>query len=272
MTTLNPPSGPSAPRRFAFPPQLRGWVLPVLLLAVWWLAVASGWSTSPLLVSPAAVWQRAVLQVSSGELWQALSSSLYRNAWGLVIGSSAGLLFGSLLGLSRWFETLVAPSFHTFKQISLFAWIPMLSVWFGLGDEAKIAFIALAAFVPVVLNTFEGIRSVPREFVEVARTFEFSAWQLWRRVILPAASPSIFTGIHLALIYTWLATLGAEYLMASGKGIGNTLVDGREHFLMDLVLFGVLIIGLVGFTLNWLVSRLEKRLLAWRGHTLARYR
>ena len=84
-------------------------------------------------------------------------------------------------------------------------------------------------------------------------------------MVLPAASPSIFTGLHLALIFAWLATLGAEYLLVSGRGIGNTLIDGREHFWMDLVLFGVLVVGLVGFALNALAGRLEARLLAWRG-------
>lgn len=253
------------------PKRLRGWVLPLGIVAVWWFAVRSGWSSSPLLVSPVDVWNRGVDQVVSGELWSALSASLWRNLWGFFIGASAGLLFGTLLGWSRWFEKLVGPSFHTLKQISLFAWIPMLSVWFGLGEAAKIAFIAMAAFFPVVLNTFEGIRSVQREFIEVARVFEFNAWQLWRRVILPAAMPSIFTGIHLSFIYTWLATLGAEYLLSSGKGIGNTLIDGREHFWMDLVLFGVVVIGLVGYAMNWLLCALEKRLLRWRDRTVACY-
>lgn len=253
------------------PPALRGWVLPALILLVWWWAVASGWSTSPLLVSPGAVWDRAVQQFSSGELAVALSASLWRMAWGFAIGSAIGLVFGVLLGGSRWFDRLVGPSFHTLKQISLFAWIPMLSMWFGLGDGAKIAFVAMAAFFPVVLNTFEGIRSVPRESIEVARVFDFSPWQLLTRVIAPSAAPSVFTGIQLSLIYTWLATLGAEYLLASGKGIGNTLIDGREHFEMDLVLFGVVVIGLVGFVLNAVLGALEKRLLAWRERTVARY-
>ena len=253
------------------PPALRGWVLPALILLVWWWAVASGWSTSPLLVSPGAVWDRALQQIISGELAVALSASLWRMAWGFAIGSAIGLVFGVLLGGSRWFDRLVGPSFHTLKQISLFAWIPMLSMWFGLGDGAKIAFVAMAAFFPVVLNTFEGIRSVPRESIEVARVFDFSPWQLLTRVIAPSAAPSVFTGIQLSLIYTWLATLCAEYLLASGKGIGNTLIDGREHFEMDLVLFGVVVIGLVGFVLNWALGALEQRLLAWRERTVARY-
>lgn len=253
------------------PRALRGWVLPVLLLALWWASVRFGWSTSPLLVPPGKVWATAVDQAVSGELWVALKASLWRDLAGFVIGAGAGLVFGTAMGLSRLFENLVGPSFHTLKQISLFAWIPLISVWFGLGDAAKVAFLSLAAFFPVVLNTFEGMRSVPREFIEVARVFEFSRWQLLRRVVLPSASPSIFAGIHLGLIYAWLATLGAEYLLVAGKGIGNTMIDGREHFWMDLVLFGVIVVGLVGYTLNWIASLIEARLLSWRGRSVAQF-
>lgn len=255
----------------AVPRPLRGWVLPLALLALWWAAVRLGWSTSPLLVAPSKVWATAVDQVSSGKLFVALGASLWRDLVGFAIGASAGLLFGALLGASRLFEKLVGPSFHTLKQISLFAWIPLLSVWFGLGDAAKVAFLSLAAFFPVVLNTFEGIRGVPPDLLEVARVLRFTRWQRWRRVVLPAAAPSLFAGIHLGLIYAWLATLGAEYLLVAGKGIGNTMIDGREHFWMDLVLFGVIVVGLVGFTLNWVASRLERRVLAWRGRSVAQF-
>jgi sulfonate transport system permease protein len=89
--------------------------------------------------------------------------------------------------------------------------------------------------------------------------------------VLPAALPSIFNGIHLALIYAWLATLGAEYLLTSGIGIGNLLTDGREHLWMDQVLLGIVIVGLVGFTLNWLAGTIEARLLRWRGTSTGQY-
>lgn len=260
-----------AAARVIVPRALRGWVLPLALLALWWLAVRLGWSESPLLVAPGKVWDTAVAQLASGQLVAALGASLWRDLVGFAIGASAGLLFGAVLGASRLFEKLVAPSFHTLKQISLFAWIPLLSVWFGLGDAAKVAFLSLAAFFPVVLNTFEGIRGVPAELLEVARVLKFSRAETWRRVILPAASPSLFAGIHLGLIYAWLATLGAEYLLVSGQGIGNTMIDGREHFRMDLVLFGVIVVGAVGFTLNWIASRLEARALAWRGRSVAQF-
>lgn len=257
--------------RQVVPKALRGWVLPAALLVAWWAATRWGWSTSPLLVPPEKVWATAVDQVTSGKLFSALGSSLWRDLVGFTIGASGGLLFGALLGASRLAEKLAGPSFHTLKQISLFAWIPLLSVWFGLGDAAKVAFLSLAAFFPVVLNTFEGIRSVPVDLLEVARVLKFDRQQTWRKVILPAASPSIFAGIHLGLIYAWLATLGAEYLLVSGKGIGNTMIDGREHFWMDLVLFGVIVVGLVGFGLNWIAGRIEARALAWRGRSVAQF-
>lgn len=256
---------------FGVPPALRGWVLPLLMLFVWWWVVAQGWASSAILVSPVAVWDRALQQITSGELWASLSASLWRNARGLAIGGSAGLAFGVLLGWSCWASRLVGPSFHTLKQISLFAWIPMLSMWFGLGDGAKVAFIAMAAFFPMVLNTVEGLQGVPREYVEVGRVHGFGTWQMLTRVVAPAAAPSIFAGVQLALIYSWLATLGAEYLMSSGTGIGNTLIDGREHFWMDLVLFGVVVIGLVGYGMNAVMGALERRLLSWRDRTVARY-
>jgi sulfonate transport system permease protein len=255
----------------AIPRALRGWVLPLALLALWWAAVHFGWSKSPLLVPVGKVWQTAVEQTVSGQLLIGLRASLWRDLAGFAIGAAAGLIFGTAMGLSRLFENIVGPSFHTVKQISLFAWIPLISVWFGLGDSAKVAFLSLAAFFPVVLNTFEGIRSVPREYMEVARVFEFTRWQLFTKVVLPSALPSIFTGIHLGLVYAWLATLGAEYLLVSGKGIGNTMIDGREHFWMDLVLFGVIVVGLVGFSLNWIASQVESRLLSWRGRSVAQF-
>lgn len=257
--------------RILIPRAARGWVLPLALLSLWWAACRFGWSESPLLVPPQQVWLSASKLSESGVLWQALAASLTRNLIGFAIGSVAGLLLGTALGLSRLLENLIGPTFHTLKQISLFAWIPLISLWFGLGEGAKIAFLALAAFFPVVLNTFEGIRSVPRELLEVARVFAFSRWQLLRQVIFPAAAASIFTGVYLALIYAWLGTLGAEYLLSAGWGIGNLLTDGREHFQMDQVILGVIVVGLVGFGLNWIASLVEQRLLGWRGQSSGQF-
>ncbi len=245
----------------ALPKPLRGWVIPLVLLVYWWAAYYFHMTDSKLFVSIGHVVETGIKLGRSGELWESLSASLYRMLMGFTLGSIIGLMVGGGLGLSRRFEGFVGPTFHAIKQVSLLAWIPLISLWFGLGDSAKIVFLALAAFFPLALNTFEGIRSVPRELVEVARVFAYSRWQLVRRVVLPAALPSIFTGVYLALIYSWLATLGAEFLLTSGVGIGNLLIDGREHLWMDYVLLGIFIVGLVGFVLHTLAYQIEGRLL-----------
>ncbi|MGI4838055.1 MAG: ABC transporter permease [Janthinobacterium lividum] len=238
----------------------RGLVVPVVAVLVWWLAVQQGWSQSGLLVSPAKVLDTAWDQLGSLPFWRGLGASLARDVSGFAIGTSLGLILGCVLGLSPLFERLVGPSFNTFKQVSLFAWIPLISVWFGLGDVSKVVFLSLAALVPVVVNTCDGLRNVPPGLLEVARVYGFSRWQTIIGVLLPAALPSIFTGIYLALVYAWLATIGAEYLLVSGEGVGNLLIDGSEHFRMDLVLFGMVVIGVVGWTLNALARALERRL------------
>lgn len=250
---------------------LRGATLPALLMLAWWAAYHWQWTDSQLLVPPQKVWDTAQKLWGSGYLLSSLLGSLQRFAAGFVIGALAGLVAGTALGLSRLLENLVGPTFHAVKQVSLLAWIPLISVWFGLGDTAKIAFLSLAAFFPVMLNTFEGIRSVPRDLVEVARIFAFTRTQLIRHVVLRAALPSIFTGIYLGLLYAWLATLGAEYLLTSGVGIGNLLTDGREHFWMDQVLLGIIVVGIVGFALNLAASQLESRALKWRENATASY-
>ena len=243
---------------------LRGAVLPLVAIALWWAVSEAHLVKSGLLVSPGQVLQTARQQIVSGALTRALSASLAREASGFVIGTVGGLLLGSVLGLSRVATRLIGPSFDTFKQISLFAWIPLISVWFGLGDAAKIVFLSLAALLPVTAHTCDGIHAVPRTFIEVARAFRYTRLQMIGHVILPAALPSIFTGIYLALIYSWLATLGAEYLLVAGSGIGNTLVDGSEQFRMDLVLFGVIVIGITGWALNGLARAVERAVLARR--------
>ncbi|MFT4191525.1 MAG: ABC transporter permease [Comamonas sp.] len=273
MSAVSPPTLPVAPavsRRGRQPlsaTHWRGLVLPVVAIALWWLLARLDLVNSALLVAPEKVLSTAYDQVFTGKLWRALAASFAREATGFLIGSVAGLALGLALGLSRWFNRLIGPSFNTFKQISLFAWIPLISVWFGLGDVAKVVFLSLAALVPVVVNTCDGIRNTPAALLEVSRVYGYSRWQTVRFVVLPAAVPSIFTGLYLALIYSWLATIGAEYLLVSGLGVGNLLIEGSEHFQMDLVIFGMFVVGLTGWLLNSAARIAEKRLLRWQPQT-----
>ncbi|MDF1485000.1 ABC transporter permease [Ramlibacter sp. H39-3-26] len=255
-------TAPLAPRGAG---RWRGLVLPLASIALWWLAARLDIVNSALLVSPDNVAITGWDLIASGSLWRALAASLAREFTGFFIGTALGLVLGALLGLWPRFNRLVGPSFNTFKQISLFAWIPLISVWFGLGDMAKVVFLSLAALVPVVVNTAGGIRNVPAPLLEVAQVYGYTRWQTVTQVVLPASIASIFTGIYLALIYSWLATIGAEYLLVAGHGVGNLLIEGSEHFQMDLVIFGMVVIGLVGWLANASARLLERRLARWGG-------
>jgi len=240
------------------------YVLPLVLIVAWELSTRLGLVNTRLLVPPTRVLAAAWRELQQGGIVAPLAASLGRDLGGAALGSLLGVLVGSIMGVSRRWEHVLGPSFHAAKQVAIFAWIPLMSVWLGTGELAKVVFIALSAFYPVALNTFEGVRSVSPAHVEVARVFSFTRAQVFRRVVLPGAAPSIATGVKLGLVYAWLGTIGAEYLLAAAPGIGNLMIDGRESFQMDKVLLGVIIVGAVGFAISALATSLETRLLRWR--------
>jgi sulfonate transport system permease protein len=239
---------------------MRGAVLPVLLLLLWETASHSGLIDPHILPPLEAVAAGAADPSLPGDL----KASVLRYLAGFAVGSTAGVLFGGVLGLSRIAERLLLPSFDFLKQIAIFAWIPLIAMWFGVGETAKVVFIAMAAFTPVVVNTIEGIRGAPRQLLEVGAVLTFGRFQRIRRIILPAALPAIMTGLQLALIYAWLATIGAEYFMTAGPGIGGLIIDGRERFQMSEVMLGVVLLGGIGFLFARIAMALESRLLRWR--------
>lgn len=245
---------------------IRGAVPPVLLLTVWEIASLAGWADPRILPPLEQVARTAWRQATEEGLVYHLAASLARDMAGFFIGATLGVAAGTALGLSRAADRLFTPSFNGLRQIAVLAWIPLISIWFGVGEAAKVAFISAAAFVPMVLNTQEGIQSASTQLIEVARALTFTRWQLIARLYLPSALPSIATGVHLALIYAWVASVGAEYFMTVGPGIGGLIIAGRERFQMDLVILGILILGVVGFAINLGASTIE-RLLA-RGRTV----
>jgi len=246
---------------------LRGMVLPALLLGAWELASHSRQLDPRILPPIERVGQTALHELVDGNLIYHLGVSLGRDLAGFGVGTTLGIALGALLGISRLADRLVMPSFNAARQIAVLAWIPLIALWFGFGDPAKVVFIALAALTPVVVNTYEGCRSTSTELLEVGTMLRFSRWQFIRRLFLPAAMPSILTGVRLALITSWVASVAAEYFMTLGPGIGGLIIAGRERFQMDLVLLGMVLLGLVGFLMNQIASLLEGRLLRGRPGT-----
>jgi len=233
-----------------------GIVLPVLLLLGWAASVRLDLLDTRLWSSPEQVLTSAWTVLRDGTLITALAASLQRDLLGFAIGASLGLPLGLLLARVRLADRLLSPTLNATRQIALFAWVPFLSLWLGNGEQGRIAFIALAAFFPVLLNSHLGAARIETRHLEVARVLCLKPHRTLLKVILPSALPSIFTGLRLGLIYAWLGTIGAEYLFATTQGIGSMLMDARDLFRMDLVILGMAVIGGVGLVLNLLLVRI----------------
>lgn len=242
----------------------RGLILPVALLILWWLSTTQGWVDPRMLAPIDKVLGAPFDPVVRKLIVEGIVASLWRNLEGALIGSIAGLAFGALLGFSKTADRMVGPSFHVFRQIATFAWVPLLTAWFGIGEATRVLFISIAAFKPMVMNTQEGIRSVPQQYLEVGRVIGLSRWRQITKVVLPAALPSILAGFQLSFIASWLATIGVETLVSFSVGVGSVLREGQEHFHMEVVLFGIVMIGGLGFLFNTLVKQVSGRMLRWR--------
>lgn len=252
-------------RALYFHPRFRGMVIPALLLVLWSLAADHGWVSSLVLVPFKDLFKAALDPEIQRSLLAGLGATFTRLVQGTSIGVSVGLVLGVGMGLSKAFDRVMGPSFHAVRQVAIFAWIPLLTAWFGNGDLCKMVFVAVAALKPVVMGTYEGIKGVSPHHLEVGQVLCFSRWRTLRRIVLPSAAPSIVTALQLSLIYSWFAAIGAEYVIgALSGGIGSVVMAAQEHFRTDIVLLGVILISGVGIFLNKLLRLLPRFLFRWR--------
>ena len=240
---------------------------PIALLAVWSFLSWRGALPEQILPPPALVWQAAVETVEGGDLLQHVGYSLMRVLIGFGLGTGLGLLLGIAMGLSETLDDYIRPTFTMIAQVPTLGWIPLLMLFLGIGETLKLVIIAKAAFVPMVLNTSAGVRGIPRQYVEVAEALRLTRWQRLRRLTLPAAMPEIFTGFRYSLTKAW-TTLVAVELLASSEGLGYLLVWSRQMFWLDIMIFAMIVIGLIGFVMDAGLARLEARFQAWRDPAL----
>ena len=238
------------------------WVLPVLLIAVWQASSQLGWLSSRILPEPWAVAKAFWSLAESGELWVHLRTSLWRAATGFAIGSGLGLALGLLTGSFRSAETLLDTTLQMVRNIPALALIPLVILWFGIDETAKLFLLAVGVFFPVYLNTFHGIRSADQGLIEMARSYGLSGWPLYRDVILPAALPSILVGVRFSLGLVWVLLIVAETISAQA-GIGYMTMNAREFLQTDVVLVGILLYALLGKAADLVSRGLEKHFLRW---------
>ncbi|SEB71670.1 sulfonate transport system permease protein [Pseudomonas mohnii] len=245
------------------PNRLSWFVSPLLVLLAWALVAQSGRYSEQLLVPPAVVWDTFKDLLDSGELLEHTRFSLSRLGLGFALGASGGLLFGIALALSKTVEVYCSPLFHTLRQIPSIALIPMFILAFGVEETFKILIVTKAVFFPVALATSEGIKAIPRNYFELGRIYRLPLRHLIFDIAFPAAAPPILTGIRIGLSRAWMVLVAAE-LLAANSGLGQMIEMARQLMRIDIVMVGVVVIGLIGFVLDHGFRLLEKRLFRWK--------
>lgn len=239
-----------------------GSIFPVFLLWLWHVSVEKNWVNPLLLPAPDLVWTALKDLYSSGELWSNLKVSLSRIAYGFSAGISLALILGLSMGLSKTVEAYVWPTFKVINLVPVVGWIPLLILLVGIDEALKIILIAKSALVPMTINVFKGVRNIPQSLTEVADVYQLGTWSKFKNLVLPGAFISFIGGLRLSLASAWGALVAVE-LLASSEGIGYLMVYGRQIFQLDVVLATVIVIGLVGFIFDFVISFIQRRFSAW---------
>ena len=243
---------------------LRGWILPLLLLAAWEYAshrdAAHAYAFVPLEQVLGAL--RELL--GNGDLWLNLRGSLLRACVGLGFGVVFGVGIGVLMAFSRAALTLINPLYQSIRQVPLLGLTPLIGLWLGNGEPAKVFIIALAAFYPMVLSTYEGLHHVDVRYREVGLVYGFSRIQLFRRVLLPAALPSLLAGLQQAVPFAWIVAVAGELLFNVGAGLGNLMMVAETGARMDVIIVCVAGITVMGVSMSQMVSVLSNHVLRWQ--------
>ncbi|MEO5685772.1 MAG: aliphatic sulfonate ABC transporter permease SsuC [Burkholderiaceae bacterium] len=246
-------------------PSLRAfapWIVPCLVIVGWEIASRSGWLSSRILPEPFAVAQAFWNLLKSGGLVHDVAISSGRAIAGLAIGGGLGLVLGLLTGTFKTAETLLDTTLQMVRNVPPLALIPLVILWFGIDESAKLFLVAIGVFFPIYLNTYHGIKSVDAGLVEMARSYGLKGWPLYREVILPGALPSILVGLRFSLGLMWVLLIVAETISAQ-SGIGYMTMNAREFLQTDVVLVGVLLYALLGKLADRVARGLEKRFLRW---------
>ncbi len=242
--------------------KLSAWMLPILLILIWQLFSQLRLLSENILPSPLEVGQAAVRLMGTGEIFHHIAISAQRALIGFLIGGTIGFMLGLLNGISRAAEHLLDTTVQMLRNIPHLALIPLVILWFGIQEGAKIFLVALGVFFPIYVNTYHGIRTVDKGLIEMAKIYGLRGWSLFREVILPGAMSSILVGIRFSLGIMWISLIVAETI-ASDSGIGYMAMNAREFMNMDVVVLSILLYALLGKLSDVIAKLLENRLLQW---------
>ena len=240
----------------------RALIVPLLILAIWQLAVNQEVYSRGQLPAPLDVIAAGRELQDIGLLVPNVLASVERVSVGWGVGAAVGIILGLAVGFSRPVESLLDPTLNALRAVPSLAWVPLFVLWLGIGETPKLTLIALGAFFPVYTNLVSGIRQIDRKLIEVGHAYGLRGWNLMREILLPAAFPSLATGLRLGLAQAWLFLVAAE-LIAASRGLGFLLIDGQNSGRADIILLSISLLALLGKGTDLLLARGERRLLRW---------
>jgi sulfonate transport system permease protein len=266
MTSLTvaalPAMDPPAAAKAGLPISV-GALLPVAILGLWELASHLRWVKPLFLPTP----ERTVLafftMLTKQDFLLDFLASIEIVLQGFIYGAGLGILLGAAAGLSRTIQRILGPTLDGVRQIPAIAWLPLIVLWLGIGPLAKVVIITKVVFFPVFLNTLQGIRGVPKDYIDLAQVLTLRRWQFIRRIIVPAATPSILVGVRYGAGLAWAMVVVAEGLSGM-QGIGYLIFRAQALLLTDQLLVCMVVIGLVGFVIDRGMLLLERHLLRWK--------
>jgi len=244
-------------------PDLRRWISPLALLVLWQVASSTGLLPPDKLASPLTVFNSAVELTVDGQLGSAFVVSMGRVAGGFAIGAAIGVVLGLLSGLSRWGERVFDPPVQMLRTLPHLGLIPLFILWFGIGEQPKLALVAAGVAFPLYLNLHAGIRQTDPGLLEASRVLGYTGVERVLHVVLPSALPQTLVGLRISLGAAWLSLIVAEQVNAEA-GIGYLINNAREFLRTDVVVVGLLVYALLGLATDGLVRALERRLLRWQ--------
>lgn len=238
------------------------WLVPLAIIVFWQLFSSIGLIPVRILPAPLSVLGAAITLAKTGELFRNIGISATRAISGFLVGGSIGFTLGLLNGISPIAEKLLDTSIQMLRNIPNLALIPLVILWFGIGDEARLFLVSLGVMFPIYLNTFHGIRSVDPALIEMGKVYGLNTWGLFWRIILPGALSSILVGVRFSLGIMWLTLIVAETI-AADSGIGYMAMNAREFMQTDVVVLSILIYALLGKLADIIARSLENYWLQW---------
>ena len=237
-------------------------ILPALIVLLWNFATNTGNISTLLLPKISAVGAAFQQQLAEGTLQNDVAVSLLRILKGYSLAVVFGISLGVLMGMNSYANRFFMLTFTAIRQIPMIAWVPLLIIWFGIGEGSKVAVIFLASYFPILVNTVNGISRTDAKLVEVGKMYQLSNWKMFTKIYLPSALPSVFIGLKLGISVSWMAVVGAE-MIAATSGIGFRLNDARSLMQYPIVFSGMITIALVGVAMDVVINILIKVCTPW---------